>query len=1047
MFAHRILCLSVPRFLVLAAILLGAALAGPSARAQALALTAESTNLPIRTALHLTATAPPGATGTVTFFDGHTPVATVPLSATAVAVFASAILASGPHSFTAAYSGDPLHPASTSQAAGVFVNTILPPSFSVAPNHGVTFNSQPVTASTLGLPPDATGSVTFLDNGNPVATAPITRISGPAYVSLGDDLPAGTTLASPALAFPALLAAEHGYTLTSNAISGQAACDVLLRQIIQSATPFAKDFTQAGAPLSTLMTGTNDTANPANEPVFKLCHQAALAWLAIPREFKVLPGDAGALALSGPWHISPDLATLYNNGWSGEAQFTITSTGAPLYVWYLLDQSLPGLFTVTLDGVPDATLYNAQPATGTNTAGGLGFALLRIPVPAGPHVVRFTLQTGALGILAVGTPPAATDGSLFPTVLASDIPNENQATPRDPESIPALFSADIKANVALLAADGLDVRLVPTRSFMLGAPDAMADATHPNALGHTQLAAAFDASLPAVSPVNITMFQPNLPTASFVLPTTGARSLTAIYSGDSVYAPALSEPFVIDVQDGTTSTQLVASSPSVPYQSAATLTATVSPATATGSVSFYANGTLLIIVAVDHGVASTSQTLATGPWTLTATFNPVDGRAPSTSAPTVLTVGGRPPTFSFSAQQQGPDPAQPSALAAMLTAYLAPRSVSGSVSFTDTQTGLLATVPLVDGAAILPVANLTPGPHTYTATYSGDAVYAPLTSAPASLTPQPLATSLLASLLSDPAAVLGSATLIHVDALAPAVPRLPSPPAAFSPALNATTVFMGDSITQWWSLPLHDHGIAGQTTAQMLPRFAANVLNQGYERVIILGGTNDTVQGVDPAITLANLNAMAAQAAAAGIRPILATIPPLFITPDYSPQVFSLNASIRALAQQHGYALLDYFAAIAQHPEVLGDGVHPHRRRIRPHGDRTRPDPYRPRRQRQPARRQQRDPLPDRHRHPYDHLDRCRAPDHHPHLHRCGRPRTRLRNHHHQSEPRPFDHRAHRPAARRLLWKRCRVHRLGRRPGRPVHAGSGTQRLGHLLRQ
>ena len=178
-------------------------------------------------------------------------------------------------------------------------------------------------------------------------------------------------------------------------------------------------------------------------------------------------------------------------------------------------------------------------------------------MPAGPHVVQFTLQTGALGILAVGTPPAATDGSLFPTVLASDIPNENQATPRDPESITALFSADIKANVALLAADGLDVRLVPTRSFMLGAPDAMADATHPNALGHTQLAAAFDASLPAVSPVNITMFQPNLPIAAFVLPTTGARSLTAIYSGDSVYSPALSEPFVIDVQDGTTSTQLV----------------------------------------------------------------------------------------------------------------------------------------------------------------------------------------------------------------------------------------------------------------------------------------------------------------------------------------------------------------------------------------------------------------------------------------------------------------------------------------------------------
>ncbi len=912
--------------LVALAILLAAALDPSAVQAQAFSLAADASSVPVRTTLHLTATASAGATGSVTFYDGTTQLATRSLTVAAKAVYASAVLTAGNHTFSATYSGDRLHSAATSPPVPVVVTTILPPPFTVSANHSTTFTTQPLVATSLGLPPDASGSVTFYDNNTPVGSTVITRVSGPAYLSLGDDIPAGATLVTPALAFPTLLAAEHGYTLTSQAVAGQSACDILLQQLVRPSI----DFTQTGAPLTTLMPGVNDTAFPTSEPVFRLCHQAALAWLAIPREFKVLAGDAAAVALSGTWNVSPDLSVLYNGTNSGSAQFSITSTGAPIYVWYLLDQKVPGLFNITVDGVPDPTLYNAQPAAGINTASGLGLALLRIPVPAGAHVIQFTLQTGALGILGIGTPPAAGDGSLHPTVLVSDLPAENQAAPRDPASTTDLFSADIQANVALLAADGLDLRLVTTRNWMHGAPEAMSDQVHPNPLGHTQLTAAFDSMLGTIAPAAITTFVPSTQTASLMLQTPGARQLTAIYSGDAVYSPAISTPYAVTVQDGSTSITLTTPALSVPYHASIPLTATVSPADAFGTVTFLANGSIFTTSQLVAGTATAVQDFGTGPVSLTATFNPYDGRAPVTSPPVVVNVGRQNATLSLIAQQQGPfqtqgqNQSQPSLPSAVLTAYVNPVTATGSITFTEPQSGFTATTPLVNGAAFLPVPNLTAGTHNYTATYSGDAVYAPLTSAPAALTPGAVTPSLIATLLTNPASPAGATASIHVDALAQGVPLAPFVPTSFPKALNLSTAFMGDSITQWWPMPLNDRGIAGQTTTQMVGRFESDVLNQGFSRVVILGGTNDTIQGIDPAITLANLTTMAQQAASGGLRPILATIPPLFNSQGYfSAQVFSLNTSIRELAQRNGLLLLDYYAALVQHPEFFRDGIHP----------------------------------------------------------------------------------------------------------------------------
>ena len=172
---------------------------------------------------------------------------------------------------------------------------------------------------------------------------------------------------------------------------------------------------------------------------------------------------------------------------------------------------------------------------------------------------------------------------------------------------------------------------------------------------------------------------------------------------------------------------------------------------------------------------------------------------------------------------------------------------------------------------------------------------------------------------------------------APFQPDLPSAPSSwslpvtplpttFSTALNSTSDFIGASIIQYWPLPLHDDGISGQTSSQVLARFSSTVLNHGYARVIILCGTNDILQG-DANLTTelpANLQAIATIARSAGIEVVLSELPPLSgSNANLNPDVIAANATIVQLATQQGYLLVDYYDPLSGHPEDFPDGIHP----------------------------------------------------------------------------------------------------------------------------
>ncbi|HEX8142783.1 MAG TPA: SGNH/GDSL hydrolase family protein [Pyrinomonadaceae bacterium] len=166
-------------------------------------------------------------------------------------------------------------------------------------------------------------------------------------------------------------------------------------------------------------------------------------------------------------------------------------------------------------------------------------------------------------------------------------------------------------------------------------------------------------------------------------------------------------------------------------------------------------------------------------------------------------------------------------------------------------------------------------------------------------------------------------------------------------------VFMGDSITDFWSRPGYggffpgkpyiNRGISGQTTPQMLLRFRADVIALQPKVVVILAGTNDLAAATGPTTLAAiedNLASMAELARAHAIRVVLASLLPVS---DYErksdgtqiiqtrarppAQIKELNAWIKEYAERNGHTYLDYHTAMADDKGMLrdefsNDGLH-----------------------------------------------------------------------------------------------------------------------------
>ena len=152
-------------------------------------------------------------------------------------------------------------------------------------------------------------------------------------------------------------------------------------------------------------------------------------------------------------------------------------------------------------------------------------------------------------------------------------------------------------------------------------------------------------------------------------------------------------------------------------------------------------------------------------------------------------------------------------------------------------------------------------------------------------------------------------------------------------------VFMGNSITDNWA-SMHKEffeennfagrGIGGQTSAEMLVRFQADVINLKPKLVLIMAGTND-VAGNNGVITLEhvvqNIQSMCELAKAHGIRPLICSVPPCAgfswarEVKDAAGTIRTLNAMLQEYAKKNKIDYVDYWTALAKEDGSMKDGI------------------------------------------------------------------------------------------------------------------------------
>jgi lysophospholipase L1-like esterase len=147
-------------------------------------------------------------------------------------------------------------------------------------------------------------------------------------------------------------------------------------------------------------------------------------------------------------------------------------------------------------------------------------------------------------------------------------------------------------------------------------------------------------------------------------------------------------------------------------------------------------------------------------------------------------------------------------------------------------------------------------------------------------------------------------------------------------AKASTTIFVGDSITNYWQLYSDfslrhwtDDGVPGVTSQYCLDHFQTDVLDTHPEKVHIMVGTNDLRQGFAAEEVMANISRMVAMARAAGITPVLGTIAPL---QGHEAETAKLNAALGTL----NVKVINYFAVLSDGsgeyvPAYTADGLHP----------------------------------------------------------------------------------------------------------------------------
>jgi LPXTG-motif cell wall-anchored protein len=682
---------------------------GPTATTTTLTVTPTSPQTQ-GTPLTLKATvSPASAAGSVQFFDGATSLGTAAVAG-GVAQITNSTLAAGSHSLTATFTPtDSAAFGSSTSAAAPYTIT------SVAVATTTTISALPVSPVVSGT------SVTFTATVSPAAAGTVQFFDGAA------------TLGAPATVAGTATTTTSGLSIATHSV--KATFTPTDPTAFVGSTSSVLSYTVTSVPA----TPTTTTLVPTPASPQQVGTAVTLTATVAPVAAGTVQFFDGATSLGtstvAAGTATKTVSTLTVGAHSLKATFTPTDPSAftpstSSTVAYQIDPAPATPTTTALGVVPAGPVTAGTPVTLTATitpaaaAGAVQFFDGTTPIPgtapvtagtATKTVSTFTVATHTLTAQFIPTDPTAFEGSTSTaSMLEVDNPPPGTTTtgltvvPVGP--VVAGTSVTLNAAVAPTTATG-------TVQFMDGA----------TALG---------------SPVTTSAGLASMPVSTLAV---GTHSLTAVFTPDTAAftgstSAAATLVVVAAATPTTTTLDVTPTSPQV-HGTALTLTATVAPADAVGSVQFLDGTTVLGSASVVAGQASiTNSTLATGSHSLTAKFVPTDAAAftASTSAAVPFTISTAPATPTTTTLAVTPSSGTANQNEnVVLTATVSPTAAPGSVKFLD-GTFVLATVPVSGGTASFTTKALGLGVHTLTAQFvpTNSADFAGSTSDPVTLTVQ-----------------------------------------------------------------------------------------------------------------------------------------------------------------------------------------------------------------------------------------------------------------------------------------------------------------------
>ncbi|WP_258195551.1 Ig-like domain-containing protein [Rhodococcus sp. OK519] len=622
----------------------------------------------------LTATVTGGAQGDpVDFYDGTTKLGSGALNASGVATYAWTLTSPGVHPLQAKYLGTAkANPSESSQQP---VSVVVQTSMTVsAPATAVTGTA--VTLSANVTPQNAVGAVQFKDNG--------ANIGSPVQVSNG------------VAALQHTFSAAGSHSITAD-FSGAG-------------------FVGSSAPAQTVNVSVPDQATTTTltvPPTAQTGTQVTLSASVAPSpgggtvQFKDNGTDLGApVSLSGG---TAQLPHTFSTG--GQHSITAVFSGAPGFATstaaaQAITVSVPDQATTTTLTVPptaepaqQVTLTaNLDPANASGTVqfkdngNNIGSA---VQVSNGAATLQHSFtSSGSHSVTAVFTGNA---GFVSSTATAQTVTVSNPVVP-DAATSTAL-------TVPATTVKGTSITLTAT-------------VNPANAAGTVQF---LDGQTPIGGPATVSNGSATL---QHSLATSGNHSINAVFTGGTGFLGStaaaksimVTDPVVADI---TTTTTLTVP-PTAQTGQQVTLTATLDPANAAGTVQFKVGATNVgSPVTVASGTATTQTTFAAaGSHSITAVFTGSAGFENSTSTAQTVTVSN--PVVQTSLALSAPSDAQTES-EVILSATVTPANASGTVQFLVDGNNLGGPIAVSNGVATLPHTFDTAGAHTIAATFTGAA--------------------------------------------------------------------------------------------------------------------------------------------------------------------------------------------------------------------------------------------------------------------------------------------------------------------------------------